>query len=101
MSSRRGVTPIDVVCMGSEVVYRDHTTGRIQTVILDYPNEADIAKGRVSVLTPIGTALIGLASGKSIDWRMRSGEMKRLTVLQFGSPRPSDLPTEGPRPWER
>jgi regulator of nucleoside diphosphate kinase len=68
--------------MGSEVVYRDDTTGRVQTVTLVYPSEADIAKGKVSVLTPIGTALIGLAVGKSINWRTRAGDMKRLTVLQ-------------------
>ena len=74
--------------MGSEVVYRDDTTGRIQTVTLVYPNEADIAKGRVSVLTPIGTALIGLASGNSINWRTRPGDMKRLTVLQVREPTP-------------
>src|SRR5919205_967312 len=78
----KGRHPVDAVCMGSEVVYRDDTTGRTQTVTLVYPNEADIAKGRVSVLTPIGTALIGLPVGKSIDWTTRTGETKRLTVLQ-------------------
>jgi regulator of nucleoside diphosphate kinase len=78
----RGRHPVDVACMGSEVVYRDDTTGRVQTVTLVYPSEADIAKGKVSVLTPIGTALIGLAVGKSINWRTRAGDMKRLTVLQ-------------------
>jgi regulator of nucleoside diphosphate kinase len=78
----KGRHPVDTVCMGCEVVYRDDTTGRVQTVTLVYPNEADIAKGKVSVLTPIGTALIGLAVGKSINWTTRIGEMKRLTVLQ-------------------
>jgi regulator of nucleoside diphosphate kinase len=82
----KGRHPVDVVCMGSKVVYRDDTTGRIQTVTLVYPNEADIAKGRASVLTPIGAALIGLAAGKSINWRTRTGEMKRLTVLQVREP---------------
>jgi regulator of nucleoside diphosphate kinase len=82
----KGRHPVDVVCMGSEVVYRDDTTGRIQTVTLVYPNEADIAKGKASVLTPIGTALIGLAAGKSIDWRTRTGVMRRLTVLQAKEP---------------
>jgi regulator of nucleoside diphosphate kinase len=82
----KGRHPVDVVCMGSEVVYRDDTTGRIQTVILVYPHEADIAKGRVSVMTPIGAALIGLAVGASINWRTRTGEMKRLTVLQVREP---------------
>jgi regulator of nucleoside diphosphate kinase len=92
----KGRHPVDVVCMGSEVDYRDDTTGRIQTVTLSYPNEADIAKGRVSVLTPIGTALIGLAAGKSINWRTRTGEMKRLTVLQVREPAPAELSAAEP-----
>jgi len=76
----------DTVCMGCEVVFRDDMTGRVQTVTLVYPQEADISKGRISVLTPIGTALIGLPVGKSIDWTTRTGESKRLTVLQVREP---------------
>jgi regulator of nucleoside diphosphate kinase len=57
----------DTVCMGCEVDFRDDMSGRVQTVTLVYPQEADISKGRISVLTPIGTALIGLSVGKSID----------------------------------
>ena len=78
----RGRYPPDIVRMSSDVEYRDETTGRIQVVTLVYPYQADIAEGRVSVLTPIGTALIGLAVGKSISWRTRTGQMKRLTVLK-------------------
>ncbi|WP_262030117.1 nucleoside diphosphate kinase regulator [Microvirga sp. Mcv34] len=76
----------DTVCMGCTVEFRDDMTGRVQTVTLVYPNEADISKGRISVLTPIGTALIGLPVGKSIDWTTRTGETKRLTVLQVREP---------------
>jgi regulator of nucleoside diphosphate kinase len=91
----KGRHPSDVVCMGREVVYRDDTTGRVQTVILVYPNEADIAEGRISVLTPIGTALIGLAVGKSINWTTRTGEMRRLTILQVREPLPAEPPRAG------
>jgi regulator of nucleoside diphosphate kinase len=70
-----------IVCMGREIEFRDETTGRVQTVTLVYPDEADIAKGRVSVLTPIGVALIGLPVGKSISWETRLGDERRLTVL--------------------
>lgn len=76
----------DAVCMGCEVEFRDDVTERVQTVILVYPNEADISKGRISVLTPIGTALIGVPVGKSIHWTTRNGETKRLTVLQVHEP---------------
>jgi len=77
-----GRRPADTVCMGCEVDFRDDMTGKVQTVTLVFPNEADISQGRISVLTPIGTALIGLPVGKSIDWLTRNGESKRLTVLQ-------------------
>lgn len=75
-----------IVHMGCEVDFRDDVTGRVQTITLVYPNEADISQGKVSVLTPIGTALIGLPLGQSIDWTTRNGELKRLTVLQVREP---------------
>ena len=87
----KGRHPIDTVCMGCEVDFRDDVTGRVQTVTLVYPNEADISKGRISVLTPIGTALIGLPVGKSIDWTTRTGDTKRLTVLQVREPAAAEL----------
>ena len=73
--------PGDVVNIGSEVSFRDEVTGREQTVSIVLPADADIARGRVSVLTPIGAALIGLRSGASIGWETREGEERRLTVL--------------------
>jgi len=76
----------ETVCMGCEVDFRDDMTGRVQTVTLVYPQEADISNGRISVLTPIGTALIRLPVGKSIDWKTRTGETKRLTVLKLRAP---------------
>jgi regulator of nucleoside diphosphate kinase len=87
----QGRHPVDTVCMGCEVDFRDDLTGRVQTVTLVYPNEADISKGRISVLPPIGTALIGLPVGKSIDWTTRTGETKRLTVLQVREPAATEL----------
>jgi regulator of nucleoside diphosphate kinase len=77
------------VCMGSEVEFRDDTTGRIQTVTLVYPADADISQGRVSVLTPVGAALIGLSAGDSITWEARTGELRQLTVLKIREPQPA------------
>jgi regulator of nucleoside diphosphate kinase len=77
----KGSRPIDVVSMGSEVQFRDESSGRVQTVTLVDPSEADIAQGKVSVLTPVGTALIGLRAGASITWETRTGQLKRLTVM--------------------
>jgi regulator of nucleoside diphosphate kinase len=77
----KGRHPEHVVCMDSEVEFRDDTTGKVRKVLLVYPAEADIAQGKVSVLTPVGTALIGLQSGHSITWETPSGEARQLTVL--------------------
>jgi regulator of nucleoside diphosphate kinase len=77
----KGRFPEHIVCMNSEVEFRDDATGKIQTVRLVYPEEADIAKGKISVLTPVGTALIGLPEGQSIKWESPSGELRQLTVL--------------------
>ena len=78
----------DTVHMGSEVEFRDDTTGRVQVVTLCFPDAADIDKGKISVLTPIGTALIGLPVGKSIAWKTRNGDERRLTVLSVLEPAP-------------
>ena len=77
----KGRHPKHIVCMNSEVEFRDDTTGKARRVALVYPEEADIAQGKVSVLTPVGTALIGLQAGQSITWETPSGEVRQLTVL--------------------
>lgn len=76
----------DTVRMGSEVLFRDEMTGRETTVTLVYPQDADIAQGRISILTPVGTALIGLSIGQSINWTTRGGDVKRLTVQDVREP---------------
>ena len=72
--------PADVVRIGSTVEFKPDT-GAAKTVNLVFPEEADIAEGKVSVLTPIGTALIGLKPGQSITWRARDGRQHELTIL--------------------
>ncbi|MGQ7794466.1 nucleoside diphosphate kinase regulator [Faunimonas sp. B44] len=67
------------VRMGSTLAYRADE-GEPRRVTLVFPKEADIAAGKVSVLTPIGAALIGLAEGQSILWTARDGRQHRLTV---------------------
>ena len=70
-----------VVTMGARVEFRDDTTGQSRTVKLVYPDEADLADGRLSVLSPVGAALIGLSVGQSIEWQTPSGGWRSLTVL--------------------
>ena len=77
--------PQNVVAIGRAVTYRDETTGQEKTVTPVYPEDADIARGRISILTPIGVALIGLAEEASLHWDTRDGERRVLTVLHVAS----------------
>jgi regulator of nucleoside diphosphate kinase len=71
----------DSVQMGSRVCFRDHDGGRIHDVRLVYPAQSDPARGRISILTPVGSALLGLPTGARMQWRDRGGRTKELTVL--------------------
>jgi regulator of nucleoside diphosphate kinase len=83
----RGQHPPSNVSMNGQVKFRDDTTGKVQHVTIVYPEEADLSERKVSVLTPVGTALIGLGVGSSIRWKTPSGEARKLTVLSVGKPR--------------
>ena len=72
----------DVVNLGSQVKFRDEQTGKVQEIILVYPLDADIARRRVSVLTPVGAALLGLSPNHTISFHTRTGERRELTVLK-------------------
>ena len=69
----------DVVRMGSRLRFTTDA-GEDRTVTLVFPGDANIAEGKISVLTPIGAALIGLSAGQSIDWTSLDGRTHRLTV---------------------
>lgn len=71
-----------VVIMGSTVTYRDETTGQQKTVVLIYPEEEDVARLRVSVVTPIGIALLGLSVGARFHWDRHDEQDRMLTVLE-------------------
>ncbi|WP_112663565.1 nucleoside diphosphate kinase regulator [Microvirga flavescens] len=70
-----------LVAMGSTVTFRDEQTGRTERVTLVFPEQANIDEKRISILTPIGAALIGLSEGQSITWPTRTGEEHRLHVI--------------------
>jgi len=75
-----GQIPADVVTMQSTVTFTDGATGASRVVRLVYPREADIADGRISILTPIGAGLIGLREGQVILWPDRGGKERPLTI---------------------
>jgi regulator of nucleoside diphosphate kinase len=73
--------PSDAVTMHSGVRYRDSVTGVVRTATLVYPGEEQRGEGKISVLTPVGSALIGLLAGQSIGYADTDGRKKFLTVL--------------------
>lgn len=79
--------PTDVVVMDSELEYEDASTGRRRQVQLVYPNDADAATGKISVLAPLGCALLGLRIGQEIEWDMPGGarSLRVVTVRRSES----------------
>lgn len=73
--------PSDLVTMNSKVHYINLSDQKEHTVEIVYPKDADTHAGKVSILAPIGTALLGLRKGQSISWKLPSGKVKELRVL--------------------
>ncbi|MDI1445726.1 nucleoside diphosphate kinase regulator [Polyangium sp. 6x1] len=73
--------PGDVVTMNSLVLYLDEVTQKRREVVITYPRDARVEEGRVSILSPIGTALLGLSVGQGITWPMPAAGSRRLRVL--------------------
>jgi regulator of nucleoside diphosphate kinase len=74
--------PADVVTMNSDVIYEDCDTLERRAVRVCYPRDANAAAGRVSVLAPIGSALLGLRAGQSITLPLPHGR-KRVRVVEI------------------
>jgi regulator of nucleoside diphosphate kinase len=74
--------PADLVTMNSLVTFKDEGAGEELTVSLVYPS-AVRADGTVSILAPVGSALLGLAKGQQIDWPTPDGKQRRLRVLDI------------------
>ena len=84
--------PAGVVNFGSDVTYRDEATGGAYTVKLVMPDDADIRRRRVSLLTPVGTALIGQSEGAVVDCEFPAGRTRRLTILRVAQDAPAPPP---------
>lgn len=68
--------PPTVVTMNSKVVFRDIDTNEEMTYTLVFPMDADIDAGTISVLAPIGTAILGYSEGADIVWPVPSGKRR-------------------------
>ncbi|NML23474.1 transcription elongation factor GreA [Pseudoflavitalea sp. G-6-1-2] len=73
--------PLDVIRLNSTVTIQDHRTGKLINLMLVLPEKAAINDGKVSVLAPIGTALIGYRKGQTVNWKMPAGE-KMYKVME-------------------
>ncbi|HMV55010.1 MAG TPA: nucleoside diphosphate kinase regulator [Rhodocyclaceae bacterium] len=72
--------PAQVVTMHSRVRYLDESSGERREIQVVYPEEADLAEGKVSVFAPVGAALLGLSVDQAIEWDFPGGGKRRLRV---------------------
>lgn len=76
----------DVVRIDSRVTFEDARNGTLREVAIVYPAAADVSAGRISVLAPIGAALIGQRQGDEIDWPLPDGRVAELRILAVSQP---------------
>lgn len=74
--------PGGVITMNSKVRIKETTSGKEMVCELVFPNEADIHKNKISILAPVGTALIGYKVGDFIEWKMPAG-LKKFEVIEI------------------
>jgi len=77
------IMPHDVVTMNSKVKFRDLTTGEVRVRTLVYPAQMTDSATQLSVLAPVGAALIGLRAGDTINWALPGGTSTHLEVLEL------------------
>ncbi len=75
--------PADVVTMYSSVLLQEEQAGQPQKLTLCYPEDAEPAAGFVSILSPVGSALLGLPVGATACWSLPDGRQVRARVLQI------------------
>ena len=74
--------PQNVVALQSTVKFLDEASGIERTLQLVYPQHADIAAGRISILSLVGAGLLGLKPGQSISWPDRAGKQRALRIME-------------------
>lgn len=78
--------PADVVTMNSVVTFLDLNSSEETTVSLVYPREASVDLMKISILSPVGSALIGLRVGGEINWPLPNGSRRLLRVVNVIQP---------------
>ena len=78
---KAGEMPSGVVTLHSAVKLRDLDTGEVMVCVLTLPDEANIDQGMVSVLAPIGTAILGYRERDVVEWPVPAG-MRRFKIIK-------------------
>ncbi|MCX7079967.1 MAG: nucleoside diphosphate kinase regulator [Pseudomonas sp.] len=74
--------PAGVVTMNSRVHCREESSGKDYHLTLVYPQDANADQGKISILAPVGSALLGLQAGQHIDWPAPGGKTLKLKLLE-------------------
>lgn len=74
--------PDDAVAMGSTVTFKRKGSRETSRYSLVYPQQSDIEEKKISILSPVGSALIGLRTGGEIDWPMPNGKLSHFEVVE-------------------
>ena len=77
VSSRK--VPPDIITMNTRMRVKDLDSGKAMEIQLVFPREADYEQGKISILAPIGTALLGYGVGEIVEWKVPAG-MRRLRI---------------------
>jgi len=88
----------NIVRMNSRIRFEDQNTGERREVTIVFPHEANASTGSISVLTPVGTALLGLTVGQPVEWPFPDGTRHRLRVLKILSQPEADEAPNGRAP---
>ncbi|MCX5834436.1 MAG: nucleoside diphosphate kinase regulator [Deltaproteobacteria bacterium] len=74
--------PPGVITMNSSARCVDEKSNKEYHFTLVYPSDANVDQNRVSILSPMGSAMLGLAEGQSIEWELPGGRQLKLRVLE-------------------
>lgn len=72
--------PSNIVTMNSTVIFKVISSGKEFSKTLVYPKDADGSEDRISVLAPIGSALLGMKEGDQIDWPRPGGDVLSVSI---------------------
>lgn len=79
--SHEKISP-NIVTMNSRVHCREQSSGKDYHLTLVYPKDANPDEGKISILAPVGSALLGLQTGQHINWPAPGGKTLKLELLE-------------------